>query len=422
MPLPRPKDDESKKDFLARCMGDPVMVEEYDDEAQRYAVCLNLWKEDKKSMGTTFESRSAIGVHHTDTSTGDWDGPGNEARLKNDGDEAYYRKAYAWQDPDEDPNTKAAYKFIHHEVDSEGNIGPANLRACSSGIGILNGGRGGADIPDSDRPGVYRHLAAHIKDAGEEAPELRDKQRVVEVEYRFQPLTTGLEVRVAEGAASPTISGYCPVYSAWSLDLGGFRERVLPGACTKTIQRTDILSTFNHNPDYPLGRVEAGTLELREDDKGVVYTAKPADTSYVRDLVANIRAGNVAGNSFAFRTIEDRWYTQDGQTCRDLIEIEIDELGPVTCPAYPASTVSVRSLFTNQGVDYDALAEAIRKHQRGLALTSEDRDLIQASIDVLSRYLPAENAQGSGKDAPPAQGSRLAILRKRLEIAEKALV
>ena len=53
-------------------------------------------------------------------------------------------------------------------------VGPANVKACISGIGILNGGRGGADIPAADREGVYRHLAMHLRDAGREPPELEN--------------------------------------------------------------------------------------------------------------------------------------------------------------------------------------------------------------------------------------------------------
>jgi DNA-directed RNA polymerase subunit RPC12/RpoP len=44
MPLPKPKDDESKDDFLDRCMGDEAMQDEYPDETQRYAVCNDLWE------------------------------------------------------------------------------------------------------------------------------------------------------------------------------------------------------------------------------------------------------------------------------------------------------------------------------------------------------------------------------------------
>lgn len=115
----------------------------------------------------------AIPPHKTATTDVAWDGSAAKANLKADADEAYYRKAYAWQDPDGDPKTKAAYKFIHHMVSSDGTVGAANLTACSTGIGVLNGGRAGTNIPGSDRRGVYNHLAKHLRDAGKEAPDLK---------------------------------------------------------------------------------------------------------------------------------------------------------------------------------------------------------------------------------------------------------
>lgn len=122
----------------------------------------------------------AIPIHHTETSEGQWDASLHEKRLRSGEDEDYYRRAYAWRDPDADPSTKVAYKFIHHEVSEDGTPGPANLRACSAGIAVLNGGRGGADIPDSDREGVWRHLAAHLRDADRDPPELQNEQRQIE--------------------------------------------------------------------------------------------------------------------------------------------------------------------------------------------------------------------------------------------------
>jgi hypothetical protein len=81
---------------------------------------------------------------------------------------------FAWVDPDGDQETKSAYKFPHHMVSGDGKVGAANTRAASAGIAVLNGGRGGANIPDSDRKGIYAHLAKHIRDAGKEPSELKD--------------------------------------------------------------------------------------------------------------------------------------------------------------------------------------------------------------------------------------------------------
>ena len=51
MPIPKPKKDEKKDDFISRCMGDDVMNTEYPDQDQRMAVCSTQWRnKDKKDM------------------------------------------------------------------------------------------------------------------------------------------------------------------------------------------------------------------------------------------------------------------------------------------------------------------------------------------------------------------------------------
>jgi hypothetical protein len=112
-----------------------------------------------------------VRVHHTDTVDREWDGPEAESKLRDDAGEREFRKLFAWLDADS-PESKTAQKFPHHEVTARGAVGAANVRAAINGVSILNGGRGGADIPKSHREGVYAHLAAHLRDAGEEPPDL----------------------------------------------------------------------------------------------------------------------------------------------------------------------------------------------------------------------------------------------------------
>jgi HK97 family phage prohead protease len=46
--MPKPKNGESKEEFLDRCMGDDTMIEEYPEEDQRYAVCNSQWDKEKE--------------------------------------------------------------------------------------------------------------------------------------------------------------------------------------------------------------------------------------------------------------------------------------------------------------------------------------------------------------------------------------
>ncbi len=120
----------------------------------------------------------AIPPHKTATVKKSWDGPANKRRLRANEDQGYYEKAYAFRHAEDDPATKTAYSFIHHEVSAKGDIGAANLTGCSTGIGVLNGGRGGAGrraYTESERRGIYRHLAKHLRDGGEEPPEFKSQ-------------------------------------------------------------------------------------------------------------------------------------------------------------------------------------------------------------------------------------------------------
>jgi len=45
MPIPKPQKDESKKDFVQRCMENDTMVFEYEDIDQRLAICSTSYDE-----------------------------------------------------------------------------------------------------------------------------------------------------------------------------------------------------------------------------------------------------------------------------------------------------------------------------------------------------------------------------------------
>lgn len=119
--------------------------------------------------------RKAVASHSTATSDEAWDSGSNTKRIPDDATAADLRAIFAWVGPDGDPEAQGSYKLPHHFVDSDGNAGAASTRACSNAIAVLNGGRGGADIPDADRQAVWNHLAKHLRDADMEPPELKSR-------------------------------------------------------------------------------------------------------------------------------------------------------------------------------------------------------------------------------------------------------
>lgn len=48
MPLPDPKAQEERDQFIARCMAKPTMRADFKDIKQRAAVCYSQWSDSKK--------------------------------------------------------------------------------------------------------------------------------------------------------------------------------------------------------------------------------------------------------------------------------------------------------------------------------------------------------------------------------------
>ena len=285
------------------------------------------------------EGRSAIPSHHTSLSDKAWDGPKAKANLKNDGNAAYYRKAFAWVDPEGDIDVKASYKFIHHEVSSDGTIGAANIRACQTAIASLNGARGGTTIPDKDRKGVYNHVAAHLKDGDIEPAELKS---IVTDTIEIRTFS-GFELRTDDGE-KPKLVGYAALFNELSEPLGGFREKIKRGAFKKTLETDDIRMLFNHDPNYVLGRTGNDTLVLEEKTKGLYFEVTPPETSWAKDLIVSVKRGDLHQNSFGFYTIKDLWDNSDpNNVIRTLVEVQLFDTSIVTFPAYPKTSVKVRS-------------------------------------------------------------------------------
>ena len=153
----------------------------------------------------------------------------------------------------------------------------------------------------------------------------------------------------ARSSGREAIRGLAIPYNRLSLDLGGFRERILPGAFDKILSRQrgrgEILSYYNHNSDLLLGRESAGTLEIIADDRGISYVVEPPDTTAGRDVLALVRSRNLRGSSFAF-TVGQKGerFTNDenGKAIREIVEASgLYEVGPVNVPAYGSATSAV---------------------------------------------------------------------------------
>ena len=161
-----------------------------------------------------------------------------------------------------------------------------------------------------------------------------EERRVIECELRVMPMPD---------KKMPILTGYAAMFGKKSVDLGGFTEEVARGAFANTIKADDVMALFDHESSMPLGRTSAGTLRLSEDEVGLKMEIDMPDTMCSRDLVESVSRGDVKGASFGFRTISDEWKMLDGMSHRMLVEVQLRDVSPVTFPAYPDTSVAMRS-------------------------------------------------------------------------------
>jgi hypothetical protein len=336
----------------------------------------------------------AIGVHHTDTTDSAWDAGENEKRLRSGEDEQYYSRMYAWRDPEADPTTKTAYKFPHHEVDGDGNPGAANLTACSAGIAVLNGGRGGADIPDSDREGVYRHLAAHLRDGGKEPPELMAASAQKSAPERLQlralaPSTIDVDRRTVEVVAysgSPVMRVDVWTGESYQLRLGLEPAQVRMG---RLVGAPVLDSHSDVSIENQIGVVEDARIERGQ----LIAKLRFSSRADVEPIWQDIRDGIIRNVSIG-ALIYKREKQDDGSFLAT--DWEPMEISVVPVPADPRATVLSMTRVDSRNPKEEVMTEQVT------AAGNETRDSVDLS--ALRAQIAAEQrkiraaVRGAGLD------------------------
>jgi len=193
-----------------------------------------------------------------------------------------------------------------------------------------------------------------------------------------------VETRSEEGSdeSREWIVGYAAKFGVLSLDLGDFVERLDPGAFSLVSERRgrkkplQTRALWNHDANFPLARYP-DTLKLSVDDVGLRYEFPVPDTTYGRDIAANIRAGIVKGSSFAFQVAPggDDWSMEEGRSVRTIKRVDsLIDVSPTTFPAYPDSDVAVAKR------SYDAFRQS-------LSAIRESRTVAASKANELREYL-----------------------------------
>jgi HK97 family phage prohead protease len=177
------------------------------------------------------------------------------------------------------------------------------------------------------------------------------------------------------GTKSPgTIVGYALKFNTLSQNLGGFVERIAPGAVDKSVaDGLDVLARYNHDDNMLLGRTSSGTVRLSVDEVGLMYEVDLPDTTAGRDLAVLAARADVHQSSFAFQTIMDSWdVTEQGFPLRTLEQIRLVDVAPVNTPAYLDTSSALRSLAEARALDVDVVAAAAAENRLADMLAAEE--------------------------------------------------
>jgi len=241
----------------------------------------------------------------------------------------------------------------------------------------------------------------------------------VELEHRRLPVSD-LEIRADTEEDKMVISGYAALFNRKSEDLGGFVEILRPGSFRKVLEKNpDVKALFNHDPSTIFARSKNESLKLTENQTGLKFEAVISEEDEdAKRIYHKVKNGLIDQCSFAFGVGEEGQKWADGNPMtREIFEVDVlADVSVVTNPAYPQTSAEARSVLQEAGFDFDGLTSLIVRAQRGLTLTDSDRDLINASIQVLQGLLPEDEGDADTHNGGDAH--RLHNIFAELELLE----
>lgn len=289
---------------------------------------------------------------------------------------------------------------------------PAALPAV---VGVLNGGRGGVDIPTEDEAAVKTHVAKYIKKAGGEDPW---SGKSGDLSAEDPPSDEPTESPVSEVKKAPvierkavllevkadtvdfterTFTGYGAVFN--NRDDGG--DVILPGAFTNTMPRIKAGKVkLMDGHDYWSGTkaVIGKVRDAVEDDHGLFCTFYVSKGMCGDELLNKIDDGSLDALSIGYETITyDVVAASDSSETRYLKELKLWEVSVVVWGMNALALItpgSVKNLDDLLGV----IPELIKEGRRN---ASADAAVIRDCIDKLQGLL-VDTGVGTSTDSGKA--------------------
>ncbi|WNM53021.1 head maturation protease [Staphylococcus phage S-CoN_Ph10] len=195
------------------------------------------------------------------------------------------------------------------------------------------------------------------------------------------------------------VAGYVNQTEQFSQELGlakRFKEKISKGAFQRAISKSDRDIDFlaEHDSSVVLASTKNGTLDLKEDDKGLYMEARVINTSAGRDWYEMISSGLITNMSFGFQSINDEWRSVGENLFeRTINDLELFEVSAVRNPAYAQSSISNRGLDTS---DEDIVPEDIEEENVMEQRTADQ--LLTAISELTNEVRELRGTLGTDKD------------------------
>lgn len=223
------------------------------------------------------------------------------------------------------------------------------------------------ELPDLHNSVRWHDLLARIT-GGDGANAAAEAEAASDLEVLFAanapaPNVGRLARDVAPNGGPGTLYGYFVVFGEWreinSRLEGNFLQRIAPSALARTIRddgaRMEVC--FGHGGDPRFGDQSLGPItELQEDGHGVFYAVKLLDVDYCRELALGLKAGEF-GSSCRFQVMADAFVWRPGKSAdnprgipeQTILEMRVQEFGPVRDPAYKGSSAGLLEPHVEEG-------------------------------------------------------------------------
>jgi uncharacterized protein len=209
--------------------------------------------------------------------------------------------------------------------------------------------------------------------------------------------TVATALRAAASSAFK-LEGIACSYGAISADLGGFVERIAPGAFSRSLANTsqDVVCTFNHDNNKILGRLKNGTLTLKDSPDALRFSCQLDKKQQAhKDLYYAVQRGDISECSFAFSVDNEGGSKGEsfsdarderGQriALRTITAAKLFDVSAVTNPAYGGGATNVNARQF-RSADYAPALQTTQFVQHILQLDLENRKRLSTIGTLICR-------------------------------------